>query len=128
LETVDGPRTDVGDVTRFTYDARGDLVSITNALGHLSEITAHDPHGRPLAIRDPNGTVTGLTYDARGRLVSRTVDGQPTPFHYDAAGSLLRATSPNGSSLQHAYDAAHRLIAMEDNLGNRIDYTLSRLP
>jgi YD repeat-containing protein len=62
LETVDGPRTEVGDVTRFTYDARGDLVSITNALDHLSEITAHDPHGRPLAIRDPNGTVTGLTY------------------------------------------------------------------
>jgi YD repeat-containing protein len=124
---VDGPRTDVGDVTRFTYDARGDLVSITDALGHLSEITAHDPHGRPLAIRDPNGTVTGLTYDARGRLVSRNVDGQATGFDYDAAGNLLRATLPNGSSLRYTYDAAHRSIAMDDNLGNRMDYTLDAL-
>jgi YD repeat-containing protein len=127
LETVDGPRTDVGDVTRFTYDARGDLVSITDALGHLTQITARDAHGRPLAIRDPNGTVTALTYDPRGRLLSRTVDGQPTSFDYDAAGNLLRAMLPNGAFLQHTYDAAHRSIAMEDNLGNRIDYTLDPL-
>ncbi|MGQ0591808.1 MAG: RHS repeat domain-containing protein, partial [Gammaproteobacteria bacterium] len=60
--TVDGPRTDVSDMTRFAYDARGDLVSITDALGHRTEITAHDAHGRPVAIREPNGTVTALTY------------------------------------------------------------------
>ena len=108
LETVDGPRTDVGDFTRFAYDAAGDLVSVTDALGHLTEITAHDAHGRPFAIRDPNGTVTALTYDARGRLVSRTVDGQATAFGYDAAGNLLRTTLPNGAFLQHTYDAAHR--------------------
>ncbi|MGH8571940.1 MAG: hypothetical protein ACREX8_05105, partial [Gammaproteobacteria bacterium] len=127
LETVDGPRTDVTDVARFAYDAAGDLVSVIEALGHLTEITAHDPHGRPLAIRDPNSTVTALTYDARGRLVSRNVDGQATSFDYDAAGDLIRATLPNGAFLQHTYDAAHRSIAMEDNLGNRIDYTLDAL-
>jgi YD repeat-containing protein len=127
LETVDGPRTDVGDLTRFAYDAAGDLVSVTDALGHLSEITAHDPHGRPLAIRDPNGTVTALTYDAHGRLVLRTVDGHATSFDYDAAGNLLRTTLPNGAFLRYTYDAAHRSIAMEDNLGNRIDYTLDPL-
>ena len=127
LETVDGPRTDVSDITRFAYDAAGDLVSVTDALGHLTEITAHDAHGRPLAIRDPNGTVTGLTYDARGRLVSRNVDGQATAFEYDAAGDLLRTTLPNGAFLRYTYDAAHRLIAMEDNLGNRIDFTLDPL-
>ncbi|MGH8566400.1 MAG: hypothetical protein ACREXW_20950 [Gammaproteobacteria bacterium] len=127
IETVDGPRTDVSDLTRFTYDPRGDLVSITDALGHLTEITAHDAHGRPVAIRDPNGTVTALAYDARGRLVRRTVDGQTTAFDHDAAGNLVRATLPNGAFLRYTYDAAHRSIALADNLGNRIDYTLDAL-
>lgn len=127
LESVDGPRTDVADITRFAYDERGNLVSVTNALDYLTEIIAHDDHGRPLAIRDPNGNVTALTYDARGRLISRTIDGQATSFNYDAAGNLLRATLPNGAFLQHTYDAAHRLIGMEDNIGNRIDYTLDPL-
>lgn len=127
LETVDGPRTDVSDLTRYAYDPRGDLVSVTDALDHQTEITAYDAHGRPSAIRDPNGTVTALAYDARGRLVRRTVDEQTTVFDYDAAGNLIRATLPNGAFLRYTYDAAHRSVALEDNLGNRIDYTLDAL-
>ena len=127
LETVDGPRTDVGDLTRFAYDEQGNLVSVIDALGHLTQIIAHDAHGRPLAIRDPNGTLTALAYDARERLISRNVDGQATAFDYDGAGNLLRTTLPNGVFLRYTYDAAHRPIALEDNLGNRIDYTLDAL-
>ena len=127
LETVDGPRTDVSDLTRYAYDPRGDLVSVTDALGHQTEITGYDAHGRPSTIRDPNGTVTALAYDARGRIVRRTVDGQTTAFDYDAAGNLVRATLPDGASLRYRYDAAHRLVGLEDPLGHRIDYTLDAL-
>jgi YD repeat-containing protein len=127
LESVDGPRTDVSDITRFAYNGRGDLLSVTDALGHLTEIIAHDAHGRLLAIRYPNSTVTALAYDARGRLISRNGDGHATAFDYDGAGNLLRTTLPNGVFLRYTYDAAHRPIALEDNLGNRIDYTLDAL-
>ena len=68
--------------------------------------------------------MTALAYDTRGRMLSRTVDGQATFFDYDAAGNPTRTTLPNGAFIQNEYDAAQRLIVIEDNLGNRIEYTL----
>ncbi len=127
LETIDGPRTDANDVTTLTYNASGDLIQITNALGHTTQITAYDAHGRPLTIVDPNGALTTLTYDARGRLLTRTVAGATTTFAYDGVGNVIQTTMPNGAFLSNAYDAAHRLVAVADNLGNRIEYTLDAL-
>ncbi|MEQ8426896.1 MAG: RHS repeat-associated core domain-containing protein [Gammaproteobacteria bacterium] len=127
IETIDGPRVDVADITRFEYDAQGILVKTTNALGHVSIMTEHDAHGRPLTMVDPNGTVTTLSYDARGRLLSRTVDGHTTSYQYDRAGNIVKTTLPNGAFLENEYDAAQRLVAVQDNLGNRIEYTLDRL-
>jgi RHS repeat-associated protein len=124
LETTDGPRTDVSDVTTRSYDAQGNLTSVTDALGHVTQITAHDASGRPTSIQDPNGVVTDLAYDPRGRIISRTLAGLTTSFDYDAAGNLIRVTLPDGSFLDYTYDPAHRLTAIADNLGNRIEYTL----
>ncbi|MBI3041815.1 MAG: RHS repeat protein [Betaproteobacteria bacterium] len=135
--TMDGPRTDVSDVTTYTYYAndatcpgaseigcRGQIETITNALGHLTRITEYNAHGQPLAIMDPNGLVTNLTYDERLRLTSRNVGGEPTTYAYDNAGQLTRVTLPDGSFLDYAYDDAHRLTQIADSLGNRIAYTL----
>ena len=47
IATVDGPRTDVNDITNYAYNAQGDLTTITNPLGHVTQITAHDASGRP---------------------------------------------------------------------------------
>src|SRR6266481_100434 len=66
LLTLDGPRTDVADITTYTYYAnddpslgkRGNLSSITDALGHTTRITAYDANGKPLTLVDPNGLVT----------------------------------------------------------------------
>ena len=87
LVAVDGPRTDVDDITRFEH-VDGVVTRISNALGHETLITAHDAHGRPTRIVDPNGLVTELDYDARGRLTMRRVGGLSTRFEYDAAGHL----------------------------------------
>src|SRR5690606_18183562 len=35
---ADGPRSDVSDITTNTYDASGNLASITNALGHITQM------------------------------------------------------------------------------------------
>jgi len=130
--TMDGPRIEVGDVTTYTYYAnndldlgkRGNVATITNALGHTTQVTAYDAHGQPLTIADPNGLATTLTYDARQRLTSKSVGGELTSYSYDGAGQLAQVTLPDGSSLTYSYDAAHRLSGMADNLGNRIAYTL----
>src|SRR5215813_11762284 len=138
--TIDGPRTDVSDVTTYTYYAnnescngssatgcRGQIQSITNAAGHRTDITEYNAHGQPLSITDPNGLVTTLAYDARQRLTSRSVgglSGETTSYEYDGVGQLTRVTLPDRSFLSYTYDAAHRLTQSQDNLGNRIAYTL----
>jgi YD repeat-containing protein len=98
--TADGPRSDVADVTTYTYfgaadpdlGKRGNLATVTNALGHLTEITAYDLNGRPLRVVDANGVATVLSYDASGRITGMTVGGEQTTFTYDPAGQLTRIT------------------------------------
>lgn len=124
LASADGPRTDVSDVTSYEYDIQGNLTKVTNALGHVSEITAHDALGRPLSIVDDNGVLTTLVYDDLGRLTSRTIAGASTQYTYDAIGNVASITLANQTTLSYDYDDAARLIGIEDALGNRIDYTL----
>ena len=106
---------------------RGNVQTITNAAGHVTQISAYDAHGRPLAVTDPNGLVTQMTYDPRGRVISRQVGGETTAYGYDGVGQLTRVTLPDGSYLQYTYDAAHRLTQIADGLGNRIVYTLDAM-
>ncbi|UCH85529.1 MAG: RHS repeat protein, partial [Candidatus Latescibacterota bacterium] len=124
LATRDGPRTDVTDVTTFTYDSQGNLSEVMNAVGHINRVTAYDPNGRPLALEGPNGLITKLSYDSRGRLTSRDVGGQLTRFEYDSTGNITKTTLADGSFLVSEYDDAQRLVAMEDNLGNRTEFAL----
>jgi len=125
--TMDGPRTDAADVTSYTYDAHGRLSTVVNAAGHITSISAYNAHGQPLTIVDPNGLTTTLAYDARQRLTSRTVGTETTSYEYDGVGQLTKITLPDGSFLTYSYDAAHRLTGMQDNLGNRIAYTLDAM-
>jgi RHS repeat-associated protein len=133
--TVDGPRSDVADTTSHTYYAssdpdlgkRGNLATITDAAGNVTQFTAYNAHGQPLTVIDPNGLTTAMTYDARQRITSRTVGGETTTYDHDAAGQLTRVAMPDGSFLSFGYDPAHRLISLQDNLGNRVAYTLDAM-
>jgi len=134
-----GPRTDVSDITTYNYYApdasctgghfgcRGQVASITNALGHVTEITRYNAHGQPEEIDDANNLVTTLAFDNRQRLITKTVGSEVTSYQYDNAGQVKRITSPDASYLNFTYDAAHRLTAITDNLGNRIQYTLDTM-
>uniref|UniRef100_UPI00117788EC DUF6531 domain-containing protein n=1 Tax=Crenothrix polyspora TaxID=360316 RepID=UPI00117788EC len=125
--TVDGPRTDVNDITQFSYDRndkKNNLVSITNPLGQVTQFTAYDANGRPLSFTDANGLVTSLTYDARGQLTSTKAGTELTTYTRDAVGQITKITAPDGSFIALSYDDAHRLVKVSDQLGNHIDYTL----
>jgi YD repeat-containing protein len=106
---------------------RGNVQTITNAAGHVTQITAYDPDGRPLSITDPNGLITTLTHHPRGWLTSGQVGTELTSYAYDGVGQLTKVTLPDGSYLQYTYDAAHRLTQINDSLNNRIAYTLDAM-
>ncbi len=146
LKAVDGPRTDVTDVTTYTYYAtddstcttapttcphrKGDLWKLTDALGHVTQYLKYDGAGRVLSIQDPNGVHTDLTYSPRGWLTQRAVrgavsaDDRITTFAYDAVGQVIQVTQPDNSYVAFTYDAAHRLTDVRDALSNSIHYTL----
>ena len=130
--SMDGPRTDVSDVTHYVYYAdndtdpgkRGNVASITNALGHTTQFLAYNAHGQPLTIVDPNGLTTKLAYDLRRCLRSRNVGGEITIFDYDLVGQLKKVTLPDNSFLAYSYDTAHRLTSISDSFGGSIAYIL----
>lgn len=128
VASIDGPRTDVSDVTSFAYDDAGNLTSVTNALSQVTQITDHDARGLPLTVVDPNGIESTLAYDDRGRLLSVVADsgsgGIPatTAFTYDEIGQITRVTLPDASYLDYTYDAARRLIRIANALGEKIEY------
>jgi len=122
--TANGPRTDVSDITTYTYDALYDLSSVSNALSQITTLTNYDANGRPGTLTNPNGLITTLTFDARGRLTSRVTGGETTGYSYDGAGNLITVSLPSGATYTYTYDAAHRLTRITDNLGNHVNYTL----
>jgi len=154
VKTIDGPRTDVSDITTYTYYAnddggcpatcthrKGDLWKVTDALGHVTTFTKYDGSGRLLSITDVNGVVTDYSYGSRGWLTQVAVRGTNdavtsddviTGYTYDPAGQLTRLTQADGSYYGLTWDGAHRLtdIAWKDasnNLAASIHYTLDAM-
>jgi RHS repeat-associated protein len=139
--TVDGPRTDVSDVTTYTYytcttgNHCGQVNTITNAAGHVTTYNAYNAHGQPTQITDPNGLVTTLAYDSRQRLTDRCSGsylpacsgGELTHLDYWLTGLLKRITNPDASFIEYTYDAAHRLTQIQDGAANKITFTLDAM-
>ncbi|WP_411886619.1 RHS repeat domain-containing protein [Polaromonas sp. YR568] len=107
----------------------GDLQSITNAAGHITQFTLYDRVGRLRQMIDPKGVVTDTAYTPRGWTSSVTVTppggaARTMTYTYDNAGQLTGANLPDGTTLGYSYDAAHRLTGVTDAKGNSITYTL----
>ncbi|MBL8263232.1 MAG: RHS repeat protein [Xanthomonadaceae bacterium] len=149
VKSVDGARTDVADITTYTYRnadhpdcaaspttcqyRKGQLWKVTNAAGQVSEILSHDGAGRVLSAKDANGVVTDLEYDARGRMLASKVrgandasetDDRITRVEYWPTGLVKKVAQPDGSFTSYGYDSAHRLTSIADAEGNSITYTL----
>lgn len=135
----DGPRIDVADLTTADYYApdencigdpmgcRGQVKQVTNALGHITHVDEYDANGRVLRTTDPNGLVTTFGYSPRGWLTSRSIGTETTSFDYDGVGQLTKLTRPDSSYVNFEYDSAHRLVAIVDQDGNRLTYTLDAM-
>jgi RHS repeat-associated protein len=128
----------------------GEDCTASLAAGHVTTFNEYDKNGRLRKMLDANGLVTTMTYHPRGWLTSRAVANgvttETTSYTYDNVGQLTRVTMPDGSTLNYAYDDAHRLVGMSDqstgtstagngslrlqlaNLsGNKIVYTLDAM-
>ncbi|AYQ29531.1 MULTISPECIES: LamG-like jellyroll fold domain-containing protein [unclassified Polaromonas] len=110
----------------------GDLQSITNAGGHVTQFTQYDRAGRVRQMVDPKGVVTDTSYTPRGWISSVTVTppggvARTATYTYDHAGQLTGVTLPDTTTMSYSYDAAHRLTGVADAKGNSVLYTLDNM-
>ena len=122
LTTVDGPRTDVSDITTYNYDAQGRCISQVNALGHTTQYADFNFHSKPQTITNPNGVVKTLTYDAWGKVKTSTINGRTFTYTYDYRGNLTRLTQPSGDYVDYTYDRSNRQTGTYDSQGSKIEY------
>lgn len=130
--TLDGPRTDVSDITVQHVNTLGRVYRVEKRVNAntvlTTEISDFTDEGLPETIIDPNGTVTRLTYTPRGWVDTKTVQTSKgnavTDYDYDNVGQVTKLTLPNGTVLNYKYDDAHRLQEIYTNDNERIVYEL----
>ncbi|UIX31629.1 DUF6531 domain-containing protein [Streptomyces sp. GQFP] len=120
LETVTTAR---GKLTRYGYDADGNLTSVTTPKGNKTTYT-YDASGRVQTAVDPRGNVSGAdpaayttsyTYDDADRVKTVTDPRRNvTSYGYDEVGNLTTVTDALKRVTTYAYDAANRLTSVTD--------------
>jgi RHS repeat-associated protein len=138
LSQIDGPRTDVSDITTFEYYAddpalyqhQGMLLRVTGPEGIvLRDNLQYNGQRQLISETRPNGLV--VTYDwepntDRLAAITETVDAdsRTSSWTYLLSGEVETFTQADGSTLSYEYDEARRLVRIVDALGNYIDYNL----
>jgi len=124
-----GPQSE-DDITSYTYDTQGNLLTVTNALGHVTTYSNFGLDGRPGSITDANGAIAEVEYDSIGRAIKTTAKHPTDPakdsvtlIAYDAIGRVLSLALPATDPLLFEYDAAGRLGRMYAASGESWNYS-----
>lgn len=113
----DPARSTQARLIRYSYDALGQLTSIENPSGGVTQVV-YDEAGRLVGLTDALGRTRTMAYDAVGRIVSQTdALGGETQYTYDASGNLIVLTDAAGSAWSYTYDYAGRVTRFADPLG-----------
>lgn len=124
---------EVGMVTRFVYEeATGYMLQRIEAFGTTSAATnvfTYDVRGNLITVTDPNGNTTTHRYDALDRLVEVTAPAPQrsiTRFAYTGNGKPSRVERQTGEvsrpwkRTDYSYDTLDRLVSISDDLGLRL--------
>ncbi|SAK99951.1 RHS repeat-associated core domain-containing protein [Caballeronia ptereochthonis] len=108
-----------GAATRFEYDATGNLIRRTDALGHIVEY-GWDDRGHVSRITDAHGRVQTFEYDARGQMTSHTdCSRRTTQYGWDDFGHLQSVTNAAGETTHYQCDQRGRVTAVQRADGNK---------
>ena len=116
LCSADGPRADVGDVTRF-----GDAASTAVACASAPDAAygGYDATGLPSRVLDALGKASDVAYTPYGKMARSTDrDGRVTTAHYDDRDNVVEVTDPAGSVTTMSYDANDNKLIETSPRGN----------
>jgi YD repeat-containing protein len=142
LQTADA----AGRTTAFVYDARGDLLSRTDANGNPTSMGdasgantyQFDPLNRLTAAANPGAASESYSYDGAGNRLSsasggyaydftgRLTAGEGYSFTYDNNGNVISRAGGNGTTT-YSYDFENHLIAIQLPNGSTATYLYDAL-
>ncbi|UJM90541.1 DUF6531 domain-containing protein [Rhodanobacter denitrificans] len=130
---ISGPN---GDVTNYTYDARGRVASIVR---HPNGVAAtwtytYDGFGLPAGVTAPDNSVSGITRNAYMQVTSVThndKDGTSTEsFSYDANGDVVTRIVARGGDIgveaTASYDGLGRMYQKHGMHGQTLTYAYDK--
>ena len=133
-----------GTTEQNNFDAEGRLISKTDRNGNLiqfeyNEIGAlvkrdypstnddmfqYDRNGRLIKAENSDSIIT-FTYDNAGRLVQETQNGVSIQYNYSNNSGNRQIVYPSGKLIREIRDDRYRLITLEDNNSQIINYTFN---
>lgn len=120
-ETITDKR---GNVTRYQYDARGNVTKTTAPDGTTVD-AAYNSADLPTSITDnryPSSRVTNLTYDAKHNPIKQDVAGIISESSYDQYGNLSQAKGPLGQTASFQYNNFGLPTVATNSLGSQMQY------
>lgn len=113
----------LGRITSFSYDSRGNAVSIVNARNETATFS-YDSFGQLTSVSGPVSHTTTIEYDASGNM-SAVVDAlnNRSTYEYDGVGRMTAATDSVGRRESYIYDALDRVTQLTDSAGGITKFT-----
>lgn len=112
-----------GTILYFTYDAKGNLATVSSSDQTLSYAYSYDLNDNPILIRDLiQNTQNTRVYDRSDRLIEETLgNGLNVQYAYDRQGRIHSYTLPDQGQVVYTYNAVD-LIKIErfNLLGERL--------
>ncbi|WP_246217113.1 RHS repeat-associated core domain-containing protein [Paraburkholderia panacisoli] len=105
-----------GVSTAYTYDAKGNLLTVTDRLGNRTTFT-NDSQGRPLTVTDALKGVTKFSWAAADLLGVTDPLSRTTSYTTDAVGRVTAVQDPLSHSTRRTVDALDRTTDITDAAG-----------
>ena len=95
-----------GNTHSYTYDAAGNLLTLTNPLNQTMAITYTQNFNRVATIKDFKGNLYTLEYDGKGNMIKLTEpDNNFYTGTYNSNGDLVSSSDAKGNVYSYEYDS-----------------------